>query len=53
LKAQEVQLVLTPKPNNFYSIMVCAHPDDVFYFQDVGEVNEIQMPFTIGIRTPT
>jgi hypothetical protein len=28
---------------------VCAHPDDVFYFQDVGEVNGIHIPFTIGI----
>ncbi len=28
---------------------VCAHPDDVFYFQDVGEVNGILVPFTIGI----
>jgi len=28
---------------------VCVHPDDVFYFQDVGEVNGIHVPFTIGI----
>jgi len=25
----------------------------VFFFQDVGEINEIQIPFTIGIETPT
>jgi hypothetical protein len=28
---------------------VCAHFDDVFYFQDVSEVNGIHVPFTIGI----
>jgi hypothetical protein len=32
--------------------LVCAHPNDVFYFQDVGEVNGIHVPFTIGIQTP-
>jgi hypothetical protein len=26
---------------------------DVFYFQYVGEVNGIKIPFTIGIQTPT
>ncbi len=31
---------------------VCAHPNDVFYFQDVGELNGIHVPFTIGISTP-
>jgi hypothetical protein len=31
---------------------VCAHPDDVFYFQDVSEVNGIHVPFTIRIQTP-
>jgi len=25
----------------------------VFFFQDVGEINGIQIPFTIGIQTPT
>jgi hypothetical protein len=25
----------------------------VFFFQDVGEINETQVPFTIGIQTPT
>jgi len=25
----------------------------VFFFQDVGEINWIQVPFTIGIQTPT
>jgi hypothetical protein len=25
----------------------------VFFFQDVGEINEIQLPFTIGIQTLT
>jgi hypothetical protein len=24
----------------------------VFFFQDVGVINEIQVPFTIGIQTP-
>jgi hypothetical protein len=25
----------------------------VFFFQDVGEINGTQVPFTIGIQTPT
>ncbi len=29
------------------------HPKDVFFFQDVGEINGIQIPFTIGIQTLT
>jgi hypothetical protein len=29
------------------------HLKDVFFFQDVGEINKIQVPFTIGIQTPT
>jgi len=29
------------------------HLKDVFFFQDVGEINGIQVPFTIGIQTPT
>jgi hypothetical protein len=29
------------------------HPKDVFFFQDVGEINETQILFTIGIQTPT
>jgi len=32
---------------------LCAHLDDVFNFHDVGEVNGIHVPFTIGIQTPT
>ncbi len=28
------------------------HLDDVFFFQEIGKVNGIQVPFTIGIRTP-
>jgi hypothetical protein len=31
---------------------VCVHLDDVFNFQDAGEVNGIHVPFTIGIQTP-
>jgi hypothetical protein len=27
--------------------------EDVFFFQDVGEINGIQVPFTIGIQTPS
>jgi hypothetical protein len=27
------------------------HLEDVFFFQDVGEINRIQVPFTIGIQT--
>jgi len=29
------------------------HPKDVFFFQDVGEMNGTQVPFTTGIQTPT
>jgi len=29
------------------------HLEDVFFLQDVGEINETQVPFTIGIQTPT
>ncbi len=29
------------------------HPDDVFYFQDTSEDNEIHVPFTIGMQTPS
>jgi len=29
------------------------HSEDVFFFQDVGEINETQVPFTTGIQTPT
>jgi hypothetical protein len=29
------------------------HPKDVFFFQDVGEINTTQVPFTIGIQAPT
>ncbi len=25
----------------------------MFFFQDVGEINGIQVPFTIGIQTPS
>ncbi len=37
------------------SIRSCAlqHPEDVLFFQDVGEINGTQVPFTIGIQTPT
>ncbi len=29
------------------------HLKDMVFFQDVGEINETQVPFTIGIQTPT
>jgi hypothetical protein len=29
------------------------HPNDVFYFQDASEDNEIHVPFIIGIQTPS
>jgi hypothetical protein len=32
---------------------VFQHPEDVFFFQDVGEINRTQVPFTIGIQTST
>jgi hypothetical protein len=28
------------------------HLEDVFFFQEISKVNGIQVPFTIGIRTP-
>jgi len=28
-------------------------PEDVFFFQNVGEINEIRVPFTMDIQTPT
>jgi hypothetical protein len=28
------------------------HPDDVFYFQNVSEINGIHVPFKIMIQTP-
>jgi hypothetical protein len=37
----------------FIQSWVCAHLDDVFYFQDAGEENGIHIPFTISIQTPT
>jgi hypothetical protein len=30
-----------------------SHSNDVFYFQDVDEVNGIKVPFTIGIQIPS
>jgi hypothetical protein len=40
--------------NSFISLRTWAfsHPDDVFYFQDANEDNEIHVPFTIRIQTP-
>jgi len=29
------------------------HSEDVFFFQDVGEINGTKVPFTIGIQIPT
>jgi len=29
------------------------HLEDVYFFQDVGEINKTQVPFTISIQTPT
>jgi hypothetical protein len=29
------------------------HPKDVLFFQDVVKINGAQVPFTIGIQTPT
>ncbi len=29
------------------------HSEDEFFFQNVGEINETQVPFTISIQTPT
>jgi hypothetical protein len=41
--------------NPAISIWSCAlqHSEDVFFLQDVGEINGTQVPFTIGIQTPT
>jgi len=32
---------------------VLQHPKYVFFFQNVSEINGTQIPFTIGIQTPT
>jgi hypothetical protein len=32
---------------------VLQHSEDVFVFQDVDEINQIQIPFTMGIQIPT
>jgi hypothetical protein len=29
------------------------HPKYVFFFQNISEIDETQIPFTIGIQTPT
>jgi len=43
----------THQPYNFNLVLVLQHLKDVFFFQYAGEINGIQIPFTIGIQTPT
>jgi hypothetical protein len=45
--------VFTQKSDHFPSHMAFSHQDDVFYFQDASEDNEIHVPFIIGIQTPS
>jgi len=42
-------------PNLTISIRSWAlqYPEEMFFFQDVNEINGTQVPFTIGIQTPT
>jgi len=46
-------LAFTTNPVISIQSWVLQHPEDVFFFQDVGEINRIEVPFTIGIQTPT
>jgi hypothetical protein len=45
--------VLHTNPTISIQFWAPQHPEDVFFFQNVGEINEIQIPFTINIQTPT
>jgi hypothetical protein len=46
-------LCLHKNPTISFHTWAFNHLDDVFYFQDVSEVNGIHVPFTIGIQTPS
>ncbi len=50
LKRRTWRLHTNPTP--LIQSWICVHPNDVIYFQDVGEMNGIHVPFTIGIQTP-
>jgi hypothetical protein len=43
---------LHTNPTILIQSWVFQHPEDVFFFQDVSEINGTQVPFTIGIQTP-
>ncbi len=46
-------LSLHKNPTISFHTWAFNNPNDVFYFQDVNEVNGIHVPFTIGIQTPS
>jgi hypothetical protein len=41
---------LRKNPTFLIQSWFCVHHHDVFYFQDINELNGIQVPFTIGIQ---
>ncbi len=43
---------LHKNPTMSIQTWVLNHIDDVFYFQDVGEINGIEVPFNINIQSP-
>jgi hypothetical protein len=45
--------MLTQNPTISIWTWAYNHPNDVFYFQDMGETNRIQLPFTLVIQMPT
>jgi hypothetical protein len=45
--------VFTHQPYNFNSVLGFPISKRCVFLQDVNEINEIQVPFTIGIPTPT
>jgi len=52
-KHKKRSLCLHTNPAISIRSWVLQHSKDVFFFQDVGEINGTQVPFTIGIQTPT
>jgi hypothetical protein len=44
--------IYTCDHTTFVQSWAFRHLDDVFFFQEIGKVNGIQVPFIIGIQTP-
>jgi hypothetical protein len=43
----------TRTPSFIFYSWVYSHTNYAFYFEDMGEINGIQIPFNIRIHTPT